>query len=156
MNQLSRSLRTNQTDVERLLWERLRNRRLIGTKFRRQQTIGPYIVDFICFEMKLIVELDGSQHAQNVAYDTRRTALLESQGFRVMRFWDNEALSNMDGVLEYIRCELIRLPSPCPLPRVERRLPHPTLSQGERDLISAGERVFSAPCLVTSAGRERP
>src|SRR5262245_19988743 len=100
MNQLSRNLRLNQTDVERFLWTRLRNRRLAGAKFRRQQVIGHYIVDFICLEMKLIVELDGSQHAQNLMYDNQRTASLKSRGFRVIRFGDNEVLSNLDGVLE--------------------------------------------------------
>ena len=100
----ARELRRNQTDVERKLWYVLRGRRFCGTKFRRQQPIGRYLVDFICFEHKLIVELDGSQHGSDdaLAYDARRTAYLQSQGFQVLRFWNHEINANMDGVSETI------------------------------------------------------
>jgi len=119
MKNLSRNLRTNQTDAEQLLWKHLRNRLFMGTKFRRQQIIESYIVDFVCFEQRLIVEIDGGQHADQVERDARRTVYLESQGFRVVRFWNNEALNNIEGVLETIRSELIS-PHPAPLPQGER------------------------------------
>lgn len=99
-------LRTNSTDAEKRLWHALRHRQLAGFKFRRQFAIPPYIVDFICLERRLIVELDGGQHADAVAYDTARTSFLEQQGFRVLRFWNNEALGNMEAVLEQIFKEL--------------------------------------------------
>ena len=116
MKQLARDLRSNLTDAERLLWRHLRSRRLADNKFRRQQVIGPYIVDFVCFERKLIVELDGGQHAESVAYDHRRTTFLTTAGFRVMRFWNNEVLGNTNSVLESIRaaCELAPSPPPSP------------------------------------------
>ena len=98
----ARGLRRRQTDAERRLWARLRDRRLLGVKFARQVPIGPYIVDFCCREAKLVVELDGGQHSMRVAYDADRTALLERLGYRVLRFWDNEALANIDGMLERV------------------------------------------------------
>jgi very-short-patch-repair endonuclease len=102
----ARELRRNQTEVEKRLWAKLRAWQLGGAKFRRQQPIGPYIADFVCFERKLIVELDGGQHAATVAADERRTAWLESQGFRVMRFWNNDVIENIEGVLETIAREI--------------------------------------------------
>ncbi len=96
----ARGLRKRQTDAERRLWARLRDRRLLGVKFARQVPIGPYVVDFCSRERKLIVELDGGQHAARATYDAGRTAFLEGQGYRILRFWDNEALGNTDGVLE--------------------------------------------------------
>ena len=141
MKKLARDLRTNQTDAEQLLWRHLRNRLFMGTKFRRQQVIGPYIVDFVCFEQRLIVELDGGQHAENVECDTRRTVLLESQGFRVMRFWNNEALSNIEGMLEAIRHELFP-PHPGPLPQGERG---GLVSQGVRGVLGDSTAHCRAP-----------
>jgi len=85
-------------------------------KFARQVPIGPYVVDFCCRERKLIVELDGGQHAIRVAYDAGRTAYLERLGYRVLRFWDNEALANTDGVLERI-AQTLSLTQPRPSPR---------------------------------------
>jgi very-short-patch-repair endonuclease len=98
---LARTLRRNQTDLERKLWYILRGRRFHAHKFRRQQPIGPYIADFVCFERKLVIELDGSQHAApaHVVADRARTAFLESQGFRVLRFWNLDFIQNRDGVL---------------------------------------------------------
>jgi adenine-specific DNA-methyltransferase len=90
-------LRREATDAEQALWWELRGRRLAGHKFRRQWTLHPYIVDFCCLEQRLIVEVDGGQHS--VERDAKRTAVLEGMGFRVMRFWNNDMLSNMDGVL---------------------------------------------------------
>jgi very-short-patch-repair endonuclease len=116
MRQFAKELRTNLTEAERLLWRHLRSRRLEDYKFRRQQIIGLYIVDFVCFEAKLIVELDGGQHAESVAYDHSRTAFLTTAGFRVMRFWNNEVLGNLESVLACIRAECAVAPSPQPSP----------------------------------------
>ncbi|MDZ7736172.1 MAG: endonuclease domain-containing protein [Gammaproteobacteria bacterium] len=102
----ARNLRKNSTDAERLLWRHLRDRQLQGYKFRRQQTIGPYIVDFICLEQRLIVEVDGGQHQQQGEYDDRRTRWLEDEGYRIIRFWNHDVLSNIDSVLTQISAAL--------------------------------------------------
>ena len=102
----ARALRANQTEAESRLWQRLRVRQLAGAKFRRQAPVGPYIADFICLAAKLIVEIDGGQHADNAEADAARTAWLEDQGFRVLRFWNNDVLDNTDGVLEEILAAL--------------------------------------------------
>jgi len=102
----ARHLRKNMTDAEQRIWRALRLRQILGVKFRRQHPIGAYIADFICIERKLIVEVDGGQHAEQIVEDNVRTAWLEAQGYRVMRFWNNEVLQNIEGVLETIRCEL--------------------------------------------------
>ena len=98
---LSRGLRKEETDAERLLWSCLRDKQLHQVKFRRQQPIGSYIVDFVSFDKKLIIEVDGGQHDEqnNRARDENRTNHLESKGYRVMRFWNNDVLQNLDGVL---------------------------------------------------------
>ncbi len=96
----ARNLRKTSTNAEKLLWHGLRDRRLGNLKFRRQQTIDRYIVDFICYDRRLIVEVDGSQHTP--AADETRTAFLEAQGFRVLRFWNPDVLTNLNGVLETI------------------------------------------------------
>ena len=101
----ARRLRRNSTDAERALWLLLRDRRLDGIKFRRQVPIGPYVVDFASIRHRLVVELDGGQHADSLA-DRRREALLAAEGWRVLRFWNNEALSNKDGLLEAIQIAL--------------------------------------------------
>jgi very-short-patch-repair endonuclease len=106
----ARQLRVDATDAERRLWGVLRDRRLGGFKFRRQHRLGRFIVDFICFECRLIIEADGGQHADN-AYDERRTAWLEQHGWRVVRFWNNDILANIEGVQEMILEEL-RKPHP--------------------------------------------
>jgi very-short-patch-repair endonuclease len=100
----ARALRATQTEVEQRLWQRLRNRQLNGAKFRRQQPIGPYIADFFCIDARVVVELDGSQHGEAPAQrlDQRRDKYLESQGYRVLRFWNEEVMDNIDGVLEKI------------------------------------------------------
>ena len=98
----ARVLRKSLTDVENKLWSQLRGRQVSGVKFRRQHPIGPFIVDFCCVERGLVVELDGSQHAERSAADERRTRLIERSGYRVLRFWDNEVLINLYGVLERI------------------------------------------------------
>ncbi|MGD2118943.1 MAG: DUF559 domain-containing protein [Chromatiales bacterium] len=102
MNKIERAreLRKNQTDAERKLWQHLRNRNLLEFKFRRQHTIGPYVVDFVCLALKLVVELDGSQHMQNEEYDQRRARYLNEKGYEVFRFWNNDILERIDSVLE--------------------------------------------------------
>ena len=112
MKPLARALRHQATDAELLLWKHLRGRRMAGFKFRRQMVVEPYIVDFICLEAKLIVEADGGQHAEQVKDDMRRTAFLETLGYKVMRFWNHEILTNTDAVLEQIHQFLIDIPSP--------------------------------------------
>jgi len=120
MNKLTfaRQLRSAQTDAEHLLWSRLRAHRLMDLKFRRQQPVGPYVVDFFCPEKKLIVELDGGQHQDRAAHDASRDAWLKAEGYVVLRYWNNELMSNLDGVLEDIcRCAgVLESPSPLPLP----------------------------------------
>jgi very-short-patch-repair endonuclease len=98
---VERRLRGQQTDAERKLWFALRDRRLGGFKFVRQEAIGPFVVDFICREKSLVIEVDGGQHAENAA-DAKRDTYLAGQGYRVMRFWNNDVLSNREGVLETI------------------------------------------------------
>ena len=102
LNRFKKTLRTNQTDAESRLWYHLRDRRFQGWKFRRQHILQGYIVDFVCLERKLVIELDGGQHAEQEAYDNRRTRVLEKDGFKVIRFWNNEVLTNTEGVLEMI------------------------------------------------------
>jgi very-short-patch-repair endonuclease len=104
MNQLdfARQLRSKQTDTENRLWSHLRAHRLCGLKFRRQQPIGVYVVDFLCPEKKLIVELDGGQHQDRAEYDKVRDAWLKSEGYTVLRYWNNEVMGDLEGVLEDI------------------------------------------------------
>ena len=102
-NENARALRKNQTEAEKRLWRRLRDKQVEGFRFRRQVPIGPYIVDFVCPSEKLLIEVDGGQHAENEEYDAARTALLENAGYRVLRFWNNEIFENLDGVLERVR-----------------------------------------------------
>jgi very-short-patch-repair endonuclease len=111
--QNAKSLRTDMTDAERRIWSRLRREQL-GCRFRRQHPIGGYVVDFACLEPKLIVEIDGSQHMDQISYDERRTAWLAQHGFRVLRFWSNDALSQTDAVVEQIFAVVRELRSPAP------------------------------------------
>jgi very-short-patch-repair endonuclease len=98
----ARSLRRHDTDAEARLWNALRARRLGGWTWRRQEPFGPYILDFLCRDASLVVELDGGQHADQVAYDTRRTAHLERCGLRVLRFWNTAVMTNRAGVCDAI------------------------------------------------------
>ena len=118
----ARRLRQSQTEAERKLWVRVRDRGLGGLKFPRQHSIGPFIADFCCTEAKVIVELDGGHHALKKESDTARTKFLEAHGYRVLRFWDNEVLSSIDSVLQRILSTLGvgHGPSPYPLPKGER------------------------------------
>jgi very-short-patch-repair endonuclease len=104
----ARALRKNPTEAERTLWKHLRMRQLHGHKFRRQQPLGSYIVDFVCVEKRLIVELDGGQHARQAASDAERTAWLRAQGFRVRRFWNHDVMRDIQAVEEAIRQALLR------------------------------------------------
>ena len=99
-NPHARRLRRESTDAERRLWSYLRNRQLGGFKFRQQVTIGPFIADFACVECRVVVEADGGQHGDDA--DHERTAFLERLGWRVLRFWNNEILTNTDGVLQVV------------------------------------------------------
>jgi very-short-patch-repair endonuclease len=118
----ARRLRHKQTDAERLLWFRLRDRRLAGWKFKRQVPIDRFIVDFFCADAKLVLEIDGGQHDQQRAQDENRTAVLESMGYLVLRFWNNDVIQNLDGVLEEILATIDQgcPPHPNPLPKGER------------------------------------
>ena len=117
----ARGLRQTMTDAERVLWRHLRNRQLSGFKFRRQHEVDRYIVDFVCTEALLIVELDGGQHADQVEYDERRTQQLQRMGYRVLRFWNNDVLSDIQSVLEVVLGAAARVsPHPNPLPAGER------------------------------------
>jgi very-short-patch-repair endonuclease len=104
--QYARSLRKQMTEAERLLWCHLRNRQLGGWKFRRQHPIGPFVVDFICSEKKIIVEVDGGQHAIHIKEDAERSRYLQEQGYRILRFWNNDVLEGIDSVLEVVHREL--------------------------------------------------
>ena len=114
LTQLAKDLRAHSTEAERLLWKHLRSKQLKDTKFRRQQPIGKFIVDFVSLDKKLIVELDGSQHIERQENDERRDQWLKSQGFKVLRFWNSEVFGNIEGVLESIMEELSPSPNPSP------------------------------------------
>ena len=117
----ARNLRKNQTDAESALWAELRSRQLSGHRFKRQHPIGPYIVDFVCLESNLVVELDGGQHQISIEYDAERSKYLNQHGFSVLRFWNNQVLTEIEGVKEAILLALTRYtekpnPHPNPLP----------------------------------------
>ena len=120
----AKRLRRNETVAERLLWLRLRDRRLNGWKFKRQVPIDRCIADFCCSDARLIIELDGGQHSVQTVQDAKRTEILESMGYLVLRFWNNDVLKNTNGVLEAIAESLEQLspsaPHPGPLPNGER------------------------------------
>lgn len=129
--QRARRLRRDKTEAEKRLWRKLREA-FPGARFRQQSPVGPYIADFLSFRHKLIVELDGGQHALAQSADARRTAFLEAQGYRVIRFWNNDVLANTDGVLQSIAMALH--PHPDPLPRgegEEEAVPESPLPLGE-------------------------
>jgi very-short-patch-repair endonuclease len=115
---VARKLRKYSTDTEQHLWRHLRDRQIEGFKFRRQQPVGRYIVDFVNLERKVVIELDGGQHALDPG-DKIRDEWLRSEGYKVLRFWDNQIFSNLEGVLEAIRDALLT-PHPDPLPQGER------------------------------------
>lgn len=106
----ARSLRSNMTDVERILWRAIRGRQLDGYRFRRQHPIGPYIADFVCLEKKCVIELDGGQHQNQTIYDENRTMFLQGQGWQVLRFWNNDVLNQFEGVISAVVATLATLP----------------------------------------------
>jgi very-short-patch-repair endonuclease len=114
----ARAMRAEATDAEKKLWWHLRHRLAIsGTHFRRQVRLGPYIVDFASHDARLIIEVDGGQHDERSIADARRTAFLEAEGYRVLRFWNNDVLANTDGVLEVIQGAITSTPTPDPSPQ---------------------------------------
>jgi len=116
---LGKALRKRPTDAEQLLWYSLRMKQMEGLKFRRQQPIDKYIVDFVCFEKRIIIEVDGGQHAARSNEDGERDAYLQQYGFKVLRFWNNEVLQNTRGVLAIIRENCLSHPPLNPLPSRE-------------------------------------
>ena len=110
--QNARILRNNATDAERRLWRALRGRQLFGCKFRRQFPIAGYIADFACLEARLVIELDGGQHIERAQYDAERTSRLMANGYKVLRFWNDDVLLRIEAVLEDVCRELQPLPNP--------------------------------------------
>ena len=108
----ARVLRKNMADAEQHMWQYLRRRQISAYKFRRQFPIGQYVVDFVCLETKLVIEIDGGQHSEQQEYDGKRTSFLESNGFRVVRFWNNEVLTETGAVLGVIEAVLSGSPPP--------------------------------------------
>ena len=161
----ARALRRAQTPAERLLWAHLGNRRLGGAKFRRQQPIGDYIVDLVRFEHRLIVEVYGGHHNEPVTelIDQARTAWLEGQGYRVLRFWNNEVMGNLEGVLATVGAALAgeKSPSPQPSPvKGEGARPDPTHPSGQdgqrspaiQDVLSERQSPSPQPSPVKGEG----
>jgi very-short-patch-repair endonuclease len=126
----ARRLRANQTGAEQLLWRELRKLETKGSHFRRQMPIGPYVADFACMASRLVVELDGSQHGDEPTktHDETRTRWLKSEGYRVLRFWNNDLVENLDGVMETVYAALYgsRDTGPIPLKHERRLKGHPT------------------------------
>jgi len=158
---LARHLRRNMTDVERHLWHRLRERQIKGFKFRRQHPFREYVLDFVCLEAKVVIELDGSQHFDVQSHDAVRTSKLEAAGFQVLRFWNNEVLGNIEGVLEVIWRSLpeeIKPPpssatAPCVAlpPASMQSLPSPLQGEGENPVravsnLSQLDAITPSPC----------
>jgi len=142
----SRDLRKNATEAEIHLWRYLRSRRFESFKFRRQRPIGPYIVDFVCLERGLVIELDGGQHTENQGYDQQRNAYLKRVGYRVVRFWNNDIFQNIEDVLQTIDIELRRDPHPGPLPQA---------GEGDRVRITSKRRDMRKARLAETA-RKNP
>lgn len=110
----AKKLRANQTEAEQRLWYHLRAHRFMDLKFKRQKPMGCYIVDFVCVEQQLIIEINGGQHAEQTGYDQHRDAWLRSQGYTVLRFWNHEVMQQLEGVLEQIRNAVALSPGPSP------------------------------------------
>ena len=151
--QTARRLRRSQTDAERILWFRLRDRRFDGWKFRRQFPIDRFIVDFFCADAHLIIELDGGQHAVRAQHDRQRTRILEAMGYLVLRLWNNDVTKNIDGVLQAISDALGGLKSESFSPTSEPPHPNP-LPYGERERASrtANEEISGAVKRVSDEG----
>ena len=119
----AREMRANATDAEALIWSLVRSRRLLGLKFRRQHTVGRYILDFYCEELQLAIELDGGQHQEQVDYDAERTEKLEKHGISVLRFWNNDVMTQTEAVMQdlFNRIQSMQPPSPQPSPPPRER-----------------------------------
>jgi adenine-specific DNA-methyltransferase len=141
----ARELRRESTNAERALWQDLRGRRFAGFKFRRQRPIGKFIVDFVCLERRLIIELDGGQHAEQAEYDARRSAALERLGYQVSRFWNVDVLGDRADVLDTIDRLLRPDPHPNPLPQAGE-------GAGERDRAKR-ERMAKARVVAPRTDR---
>jgi very-short-patch-repair endonuclease len=128
---LARRLRRDSTSAELRLWNRLRSRALDGHKFVRQEPLGKYVVDFVCREQRLVIELDGGQHADN-AHDVERDRWLHAHNYRVLRFWNNDVMSNMNGVLETIASALQEEAHPHPVSGSSGAANRPLPASGER------------------------
>ena len=131
----ARELRQTMTDAERLLWSRLRRRQVHGLHFRRQHPIGPFIADFACTRAKLVIELDGGQHVRLKDKDAARTRRLEQTGYRVLRFWNHDVLTQIDAVLQVIAA-VTQAPPSQPPPAARRRL------RGEEGKPAPAPRCF--------------
>jgi very-short-patch-repair endonuclease len=132
----AKTLRVGMTDAERRLWSRLRYEQL-GAKFRRQHPVGNYVLDFACLDPKVAIEVDGSQHLDQMSYDKKRDAWLVARGFQVLRFWANEVMSDTDAVVSRVHHLLACAgadPHPGPPPTGEGEAPTPTLPQWGREL----------------------
>lgn len=143
MLERSKRLRREMTRQEKILWGHLRGRRFGGAKFRRQMWLAGYIADFACTEARLVVEADGSQHAEGTAYDAARAAAFASLGWRTLRFWNNEITENLDGVLTVIANAL---PSPC----AATRAAFPSPLQGE----GGAPTTSPSPCRGEGGARD--
>jgi len=117
LQNIAKILRRRPTEAEKFMWRYLKSRQLEGLKFRRQEPIGNYVVDFVCYEKKIIVEIDGGQHC--VERDGNRDRWLESQNFKILRFWNTEVLKNSQGVWEVIRKNCLSCDSPSPAPPIK-------------------------------------
>ena len=111
LKKFARELRSNMTEAERHLWHYLRGHRFFGLKFKRQKPVGRYIVDFVCLEQRLVIELDGGQHFENVEYDEKRTGLLAPAGYRVVRYWNHDVMHRFDEVVADV-CRQLRTATP--------------------------------------------
>ncbi len=161
----ARELRSNMTEAEKKLWTALRRQQL-GVKFRRQVAVGPYIVDFLSYEAKLVIELDGGQHANAVEYDEKRNRFIEAAGFEVMRFWNNDALENLEGVLQMITKKIGKTEKPplltSPRKRGEGRAKPPPRaitvthahSTSETVTLTYGDRFLRRKLLTSDSGEE--
>jgi very-short-patch-repair endonuclease len=142
----SRELRKNPTDAERKLWQHLRDKQLENFRFRRQRPIGNYIVDFICLEANLVVELDGGQHADQQQYDLKRTAYLTAEGLKVLRYWNNDVMQNIEGVLENIRAALMQ-------GATQRTPSQPSPREGKELIVPSKKAVAEARSAPSPARR---
>jgi very-short-patch-repair endonuclease len=130
LTKTARRLRSQMTNAERKLWFALRGRRFKSHKFRRQVPLGPYVADFLCFESRLVVEVDGGQHAES-GRDAERNLWLAENDFRLVRFWNNDVLSNLEGVLTVLAAELGNTPHPTS--RLRSMSPSPAGGEGKQE-----------------------